>query len=142
MPDDYNAALANYRLDRASSELASSRDNLSAGRYAESLSNSYYAIFHSVRAVLALEGKDFKKHSGVISYFQVQYIKTGLFSKEISNFIQGAFRLRTKADYEDFYVAARIDAERQLRNAEAIHAQVTEYIARQKRKRTGREESE
>ena len=130
MLDENKAAIANYRLCRAFSELASSRDNLSAGRYAESLSNSYYAIFHSIRAVLALEDKDFKKHSGVISYFQVQYIKTGVFSKEISNFIQGAFRLRTKADYEDFYVAAHIDAEQQLRNAENIQADIVEYIAR------------
>ena len=132
MPDENKAALANYRLDRTSSELASSRDNLSAGRYAESLSNSYYAIFNSIRAVLALENKDFKKHSGIISYFQVQYIKTGVFSKGISNFIQKAFNLRTKADYEDFYVATRVDAEQQLENAETIYAQVREYIARQK----------
>ena len=128
MADENREALANYRLDKMSNELASARDNLSAERYAESLSNSYYAIFHSIRAVLALESKDFKKHSGVISYFQVQYIKTGTFSKEISNFIQGAFRLRTKADYEDFYVASRIDAEQQLVNAETIHAQAREYI--------------
>ena len=132
MPDENKAALANYRLDRAFSELASSRDNLSAGRYAESLSNSYYSIFHSIRTVLALEGKDFKKHSGVISYFQVHYIKTGTFSKEISDFIQGASRLRTKADYEDFYVSSRIDAEQQFKNAETLYARVKEYIARQK----------
>ena len=131
MLDDNKMALANYRLNRASTEIASSLDNLSAERYAESLSNSYYAIFHSIRAVLALEGKDFKKHSGVISYFQVSYIKAGIFSKEISSFIQGAFRLRTKADYEDFYVAARIDAEQQLKNAQTIYTQVREYIARQ-----------
>jgi hypothetical protein len=30
MPDDDKTALANYRLDRASGELASSRDNLAA----------------------------------------------------------------------------------------------------------------
>ena len=132
MPDENQAALVKYRLDRASNELASSRDNLSAGRYAESLSNSYYAIFHSIRSVLALECKDFRKHSGVISYFQVHYIKTGIFSKELSEFIQGAFRLRTKADYEDFYISSRIDAEQQLRNAETIYEQVKEYITQQK----------
>jgi uncharacterized protein (UPF0332 family) len=128
MPEENRAALANYRLERAAGELASSRDNLDAGRYAESLSDSYYAIFHSVRAVLALEGKDFKKHSGVISYFQVQYIKTGEFPREISDFIQGAFRLRTKADYEDFYIAARIDAERQWENAQKVYSLIREYL--------------
>jgi uncharacterized protein (UPF0332 family) len=128
MPEENRAALANYRLERAVSELASSRDNLDAGRYAESLSDSYYAIFHSVRAVLALEGKDFKKHSGVISYFQVQYIKTGEFHKEISDFIQGAFRLRTRADYEDFYIAVRSDAERQLENAQKVYSLIRQYL--------------
>jgi uncharacterized protein (UPF0332 family) len=128
MPEESRTALSNYRLERASGELASARDNLNAGRYAESLSDSYYAIFHSVRAALALEGKDLKKHSGVISYFQVQYIKTGEFPKEISNFIQGAFRLRTRADYEDFYIAARSDAERQLENAQKVYSLIRQYL--------------
>jgi uncharacterized protein (UPF0332 family) len=66
MPEENRTALANYRLERAAGELASARANLDADRYAESLSDSYYAIFHSIRAALALEGKDFKKHSGVI----------------------------------------------------------------------------
>ena len=38
MPEENRTALANYRLERAAGELASSRDNLDAGRYAESLS--------------------------------------------------------------------------------------------------------
>jgi uncharacterized protein (UPF0332 family) len=132
MPEGNRTALADYRLERASGELASSRDNLNAGRYSESLSDSYYAIFHAIRAALALEAKDFKKHSGVISYFQAQYIKTGVFPKEISFYIQGAFRLRARADYEDFYFAARGDAEQQLENAEKVYSFVEKYLAENK----------
>jgi uncharacterized protein (UPF0332 family) len=97
MPEENRTALANYRLERAAGELASTRANLDAGRYAESLSDSYYAIFHSIRATLALEEKDFKKHSGVISYFQVRYIKTGEFPKEISEFYPRGFPIEDKS---------------------------------------------
>ena len=39
---------------------------------------SYYAIFHAMRAVLALDGIDMKRHSGVMSEFRRLYIKTGI----------------------------------------------------------------
>ena len=42
-----------------------------------------YSIFTGVRAVLAKDGIDFKKHAGVIAYFQKEYIKTGEFDKKI-----------------------------------------------------------
>ena len=31
------------------------------------------------RLILALDGVDFKKHAGVISYFQREYVKSGVF---------------------------------------------------------------
>lgn len=47
--------------------------------YDTAANRSYYAIFHAARVVLALDGQDYKKHSGVISNFQKNYIKTGIF---------------------------------------------------------------
>ncbi len=35
------------------------------------------AIFHAVRALLALDKFDSQKHSGIISYFNQKFIKTG-----------------------------------------------------------------
>ena len=79
---------------------------------------SYYAIFHAARSVLALDGQDYKKHSGVISNFQKNYIKTEVFNKEMSNIIKSAFDMRTDSDYEDFYVVSKDEVIKQVAEAE------------------------
>lgn len=61
-----------------------------------------------MRAVLALDGEDFKRHSGVIQYFQKNYIKSGIFDKRFSDIITKASRIRNASDYDDFYIASRI----------------------------------
>ncbi len=40
-----------------------------------------------MRAVLALDGLDFKRHSGVVSEFRKSYIKTGVFASDLSYII-------------------------------------------------------
>lgn len=50
------------------------------------------------RAVLALEGVDFKKHSGVTQYFQREHIKTEHFDKNYSNIIMNASTIRNASD--------------------------------------------
>ena len=62
--------LVKYRLDAAREKLESSEILLQAGKYKDSISRSYYAIFSAVRAVLALEHVDYKKHGNVIGHFQ------------------------------------------------------------------------
>lgn len=44
--------------------------------YKGAANRSYYAIFHTMRSVLALDQIDFSKHSGVSAYFRKEYIKT------------------------------------------------------------------
>ena len=48
-------------------------------RYSSAVNRAYYAIFHALRAVTALDGFDSGKHSGVIAYFNRDYIKNGIF---------------------------------------------------------------
>lgn len=96
--------------------------------YETAANRSYYAVFHAVRALLALDGKDFKKHSGVISYFQREYIKTGIFGKDFSDILKDAFSLRTDSDYEDFYVVACEDVVNQVANAEKFYHEIKHYI--------------
>ena len=53
-------------------------------RYSSAVNRAYYAIFHALRAVTALDGFDSGKHSGVIAYFNRNYVKNGIFNKRIS----------------------------------------------------------
>jgi uncharacterized protein (UPF0332 family) len=126
--DTSRAALAKYRLERASDELKHAEDGLHNDLLPQSISDSYYAIFHSMRAVLALDGKDFKKHSGVIANFQKNYIKEGVFDKDMSRYIQSAFDWRSDADYQDFFVVSKEDAEKQLDHAKLIYKMLKVHV--------------
>lgn len=67
--------LSFYRLNKAKRDLEDSKRTLELEMYDNAANRSYYAIFHAARAVLALDGLDFKKHSGVISSFQKIILK-------------------------------------------------------------------
>lgn len=120
--------LSLYRLSKAKQYLEDAKKTLAMEMYDTAANRSYYAIFHAARAVLALDGLDFKKHSGVISNFQMRYIKTGIFDKQLSNIIKSAFSLRTESDYEDFYVISKAEVESQVREAEIFFQTVSDYI--------------
>ena len=103
--------LSRHRFGRAKEELQTAELLLRSESYRQSINRSYYAIFHAIRAVNALDGFDSSKHSGVIAHFNQQYVKTGIFEKEASKIIRGASELREQADYEDFYSATKDEAE-------------------------------
>ncbi len=120
--------LAKYRLENAKDKLRSAKLLLSAGQYKDSIGRSYYAIFSAVRAVLAEDQVDFSKHAGVISYFQKEYVKTGVFDIKYSKYLQAAFQIRNNCDYDDFYIASKQDAKEQYTKAEEFCKAVGEYL--------------
>lgn len=128
MPEQSRTDLAVYRLEKAKDCLRAAEYLIELKEYLSVLNRAYYAIFHAVRAILAIDGVDRKKHSGVISYFQQNYVKSGMFDKEYSRVVQDAFEVRQESDYEDFYVISKEDAVLQYENAKKFVAAVEEYI--------------
>lgn len=120
--------LMNYRLDNAKEKLESAKLLLDAGKYRDSIGRSYYAIFTAVRAVLANDKVDFSKHSGVIAYFQKEYIKTGKFDVKYSRYLQTAFQIRNSCDYDDFFIASKQDAEEQYSRATEFYKEICNYL--------------
>ena len=123
--------LSAHRFKRAEEELATSQLLLLNRMYRSSINRSYYAVFHAIRAVNALDGFDSSKHSGVIAHFNQQYVKTGHLSKETSKLIRHASELREQADYEDFYSATEEEAEEAYQGAEKFIEDVRAYLLRQ-----------
>jgi uncharacterized protein (UPF0332 family) len=75
MLNDNKKALAKYRLEMAENCIEASKRCFDVEDYRTSANRSYYAIFYTIRAIFALDGRDYKKHSAVISFFQKDYIK-------------------------------------------------------------------
>ena len=81
------------------------------------MNRSYYAVFHIMRSAKALKGFDSSKHSRVIAFFTKEYLKTEILDRKLAVVIKESSLYREKSDYDDFYVASRMEAEEQLENA-------------------------
>lgn len=128
MLPDNKKELMQYRLEMAKERLHSSKILLDAGSYKDFIGRSYYTMFTSVRALLAIEGQDFSKHAGVIAYFQKEYIKTGKFDKKFSKYISQAFQIRNNTDYADFFIVSLQDAKEQYERAEEFLTAIERFL--------------
>lgn len=120
--------LARYRFEKAKQCIVSAECVMQINDYNLVSNRSYYAIFHGMRAVLALERKDFEKHSGVIGYFRKEYIKTHIIPVEASAIIGNAFDARNESDYKDWYNVDKDDADIQLQSAIKFLKMIEAYL--------------
>lgn len=128
MPDR-RTELIHYRLDTANEKLSAAQILLESEKYKDSVGRSYYAMFSAVRALLAKDNVDFAKHSGVIAYFQREYVKTGKIEKKYSKYLSEAFQIRNNCDYADFYLVVKDDAVEQCQRAEEFLAAIKAFLA-------------
>ena len=123
--------LSKARLASATERLAFAKQILKIGDYKTVANRSYYAVFSAMRAVLALDGFDSKKHSGIIAEFRKNYLKTGILPKELSVTIDSLVEIRQGSDYDDFYVISKEETELQLKNAEKFVFEVEKYLKKE-----------
>ena len=119
---------AKYRLERAKEDLEAARLLYSNNSLLAANNRAYYAIFRAIRAVLALERVDFKRHKDVIGYFNHHYIKTEIFPRTISRKITLAQRIREDSDYDDEYEPSQEKTEQQINTAKELIKLVEQYI--------------
>jgi len=125
---DKSYNLSKYRLEKAREDLVSAKINFENKLYSQSINRSYYSIFHAVRALLAFDEFDSKKHSGIIAYFNQHYINDGKIDKKYSKILMESQEFRSDSDYMDFYIATREQAQKQIEDAEDFIAMLETYI--------------
>lgn len=128
MPDETRMSLAKRRLEKAHECYEDAYNTIKSGSYNNAANRAYYSIFHAMRAVLALDDFDSKKHSGIIAAFRQRYIKTGIFPVKYSETIELAFKIRSKSDYDDFYIISKSEVFEQIDNAKEFLDAITEHI--------------
>ena len=120
--------LTNHRLEQAKEDLEDARMLYHANSFKGANNRAYYSIFHTIRAVLALEPIDFKKHKDVVAYFNKNYISTEIFPRQLGKRIMQAKRIREDSDYDDEYVASQEATKAQIDTAEELISLVENYI--------------
>ena len=118
-----------YRLNKAKETLETARMIFNEGKDFTSANNrAYYAIFYAIRAVLAIEEVDFKRHKDVLAYFNKEYVNKEKFPKKIGRKISQAQRIREDSDYDDDYEPSFEKTEQQINTAQELIDLVEEYI--------------
>lgn len=120
--------LSKYRFQCACENLNDAKLLMDAGSFKSSVNRSYYAIFHMLRAVTALDHFDASKHSAVIAYVNRMYVKEGVFDKALSKILAKAYRLRENADYKDFEIISMDMAKEQIERAAKIMDMIKPYL--------------
>lgn len=128
MLDNKKWDLSQYRLNTAEETLVVAQECLGNNHYKDAINRSYYAAFYAARAVLAIEGVDFKRHKDVVAHFNKEYVATGKVPRDLGRLLARLQQKREQSDYDDFFIASREEAEKQLKNAISIVAGIKQYL--------------
>ncbi len=120
--------LANHRLEQAKEDLQASEMLYNGKLYKAANNRAYYSIFHSMKAVLALEPIDFKRHKDVQGYFNKNYIYTEIFPRKMGSKIARASNIREDSDYDDEFVVDSEKTKQQIETAKELIELAEKYI--------------
>ncbi|MGI0483517.1 HEPN domain-containing protein [Geminocystis sp. CENA526] len=122
--------LVKYRLSQADETLTEAKLLLKELKIRGTINRSYYAMFYAVMGLLATRNLGTSKHSGVISLFDKEFVKTGIFSKELSRSLHRAFNERQVNDYGEMLKPDLQLAEELLQQAQVFIDEIKLQLAK------------
>jgi uncharacterized protein len=126
------APLIRYRLVQARESLKEADVLLAAGMSLRSVMNRfYYAMFYAVLALLQDKQVGTSKHSGAISLFDREFIKTEIFDRKYSKALHRAFELRQKGDYMEQTEVTKLDIDEIRPEAVDFVERAESYLSKQ-----------
>ena len=115
-------------LDRARNALLAAKLLLKEGLYNDCVSRSYYAVLHSAKTALHINGIESRTHEGVRKMFGLHLIKSGKIESEFAEIFITEQEDRKIGDYE---VEINIDEEtarQRVDEAEKFVKRIEKYI--------------
>jgi uncharacterized protein (UPF0332 family) len=129
MKPEETEVLISYRLEQAQTALDDAKYLLEGQRSPQGIINrSYYAMFYAAIALLQKIGKIPSKHAGFISLFDTEFVKKGIFPKELSRDFHRAFELRQVSDYRTTKPLQRDQAQQVWKKAVGLVQAVKDYL--------------
>lgn len=117
-----------YRMEQAHETLQEAEILLNASTLRGAVNRAYYAMFYALLALLATKQLGTSKHSGALALFDREFVKTGVFPRELSRSLHLAFDRRQTHDYGEMTQVSRQIAEETLTDAQTFVAAVESYL--------------
>lgn len=121
-----------YRLKEAEETLEEARKMLEGNFSSRAIINrACYSMFYLLLALFLKADINIKtsKHTGVLSLFDREFVKTGKMDKRFSEILHTTFEARQEGDYREFIQFSSGDAAGFLKLAEEFMAGVKKLMA-------------
>jgi len=117
-----------YRIEQAHETLREAEILLNESALRGAINRAYYAMFYALLALLATKQLGTSKHSGALALFDREFVKAGVFPRELSRSLHLAFDRRQTHDYGEMTQVNRQIAEGTLADAQAFVAAIESYL--------------
>ena len=117
-----------YRVEQAHETLREAEILLNESALRGAINRAYYAMFYALLALLATKQLGTSKHSGALALFDREFVKAGVFPRELSRSLHLAFDRRQTHDYGEMTQVNRQIAEGTLADAQAFVAAIESYL--------------
>jgi len=120
--------LVDYRLSQARETLQEAEGLFHLSLWRGTINRSYYAMFYAVLALAVLRQQVTSKHSAVMAFFDREFVRSGIFPKELSQTFHRAFESRQNNDYGEVFMVSDEEAKQAVRDAQTFVIAVENYI--------------
>ena len=121
-------ALLKYRMEQAHDTLLEAEILFEKNALRGTINRSYYAMFYALLALLATKHLGTSKHSGAIGLFDREFVKHGIFSKEMSKYLRIAFERRQAGDYGEITEIDNQIGQEIIDNAKLFVFEIEKYL--------------
>jgi uncharacterized protein (UPF0332 family) len=94
----------------------------------DAVSRAYYAVFHTLHALLLSRGLEAKTHAGAIHLFNIEFVRSGVIASSHNRILAGMQRSRELADYDAAVAFSKDDADASVRDAENFRTGALDWL--------------
>ena len=122
-------ALIKHNLQKADDSIIQAGALLNIQQHFGAVNRAYYAIFYAALAILLTKDLGSSKHSGVLSLFDREFVKTNDVDRKWSKVFHDAFGLRATADYAKLAEVTVRQAAKSIQDAEEFVSWARAWLA-------------
>ncbi len=115
-------------LVRAEEALASAQILLENEKFNSAISEAYYSMYYSARALLSFKDFHPKKHKGVLALLGLEFVNKGYIEEIYGRIFAKDMQMREKADYDVSFRASEEEAEGVIDDADRFLNRIKKAI--------------
>ena len=128
MSDDPQDELILYRLQQADESIQEAKTLAQNSLWLGAINRAYYAMFYTASALVVQKQQLISKQSGVIAFFDKEFVRNGIFPKELSRYLHFAFERRQNSDYGEIFTVNSEEAMQAIIDADLFVERVKDYL--------------